>query len=232
MTLLEHCRTVRSQIEGRNALRLAHREAEAFRKRAEELKAAGDLIAIELDRLKVLQGKGVTVVKPPKPATARELLSQFSTRLETNFSDTGNDFGRLKRAVDKVAREVAASSGKALESVSRDLPAIEESFLNQVELIPGYADKVANIRQRRDILRRNLDLNSMDAQSLAQFLDKRDELRALADQLNPDEFPKEVLDFYKASRRGGVPLEKFTTVVRDWLDKKGQLKSVRVTIQN
>jgi hypothetical protein len=232
MTLLEHCRTVRSQIEGRNALRLAHREAEAFRKRAEELKGAREEIATELDRLIVLSDKGVTIQKPPIPATARELLGQFSTGLASDSPDMGKDFGRLKRAVDKVSREVSSASSKALESVNRDLPAIEESYLRQVEQIPGYAEKVANIRQRRDALLRNLDLKSMNAQSLAEFLDKRDQLRSLADQLNPEDFPKEVLDFFRASRQGGAPLEKFTTVVREWLDQRGQLKNVRVIIQH
>ena len=231
MTLLEHCRTVRSQIEGRNALRLAHREAEAFRKRAEELKGAREEIAAELDRLIVLRDKGVTIQRPPIPATARELLGQFSTGLASDSPDTGKDFGRLKRAVDKVAREVNSASSKALESVNRDLPAIEESYLRQVEQIPGYAEKVANIRQRRDALLQKLDLQSMNAQSLAEFLDKRDQLRSLADQLSPEDFPKEVLEFFKASRQGGAPLEKFTAVVREWLDQRGQLKNVRVIIQ-
>lgn len=231
MTLLEHCRNVRSQIEGRNALRLAHREAEAFRKRAEELKEVRDQLGSELDRLIVLRDKGVTVQRPPKPVTARELLSEFSTRLAASSPDTGKDFGRLKRTVDKVAREISTASSKALELVNRDLPTIEESYLRQVEQIPGYAEQVANIRQRRDALLQNLDLQSMNAQSLAEFLDKRDQLRAMADQLNPDDFPKEVLEFFRASRQGGAPLEKFTTVVREWLDQRGQLKNVRVIIQ-
>jgi hypothetical protein len=230
MTLLEHCRTVRFQIESRNALRVAHKEAEAFRNRAEELKQARDQIAAELERLIVLRDKGVAVVKPPIPSTARENLSEFSNRLATDTPDTGKDFGRLKRAVDKVAKEVAAAKSKALESVSRDLPAIEESFLRQVEQIPGYVEQVANIRQRRDALLRNLDLQSMNAQSLADFLGKRDQLRDLADHLKPDEFPKEVLEFFRATRQGGAPLEKFTSVVSEWLEQRGQLKNVRVTM--
>lgn len=230
MTLLEHCRTVRSQIESRNALQLAHKKAEAFRNRAEELKEARDQMATELDRLIVLRNKGVIVVRPPIPSTARDLLSEFSTRLATDTPDAGKDFGRLKRAVDKVARELSASNIKALELVSRDLPSIEESFLRQVEQIPGYAEQVANIRQRREALPRNLDLQSMNAQSLAEFLDKRDQLRDLADHLKPDEFPKEVLEFFKATRQGGAPLEKFTSVVSEWLEQRGQLKNVRVTM--
>ena len=129
-----------------------------------------------------------------------------------------------------MAKEVSTSKSKALELVNRDLPAIEESFLRQVEQIPGYVEQVANIRQRRDALLRNLDLQSMNAPSLAEFLDKRDQLRDLADQLKPDEFPKEVLEFFRATRQGGAPLEKFTSAVREWLEQRGQLKNVRVTM--
>ena len=230
MTLLERCRTVRTQIESRRCSAPCTPRGRGVSKPREELKAARDQIAAELGRLIVLRDKGVTVVKPPIPSTARDNLSEFSTRLATDTPDTGKDFGRLKRAVDKVAKEVSASKAKALETVSRDLPAIEESFLRQVEQIPGYADQVANIRQRRDALLRNLDLQSMNAQSLADFLDKRDQLRDLADHLKPDEFPKEVLEFFRATRQGGAPLEKFTSVVSEWLEQRGQLKNVRVTM--
>jgi hypothetical protein len=72
----------------------------------------------------------------------------------------------------------------------------------------------------------------MTAPELEEFLDRRDALKQLADQLNPEEFPKEVLEFFKAARRGGAPLEKFTSSVQEWLSQQDLLTSVRIVIQN
>jgi hypothetical protein len=55
-------------------------------------------------------------------------------------------------------------------------------------------------------------------------------VKTLADRLNPDEFPKEVREFFSAMRRGGAPLEKFTETVRQWLSDRDQLKNVRITL--
>jgi hypothetical protein len=53
----------------------------------------------------------------------------------------------------------------------------------------------------------------------------------LSDDLKPSEFPVEVLDFFKAGRQGqGAPLEKFTEGVKRWLEERGLLKNVRVTV--
>ena len=40
----------------------------------------------------------------------------------------------------------------------------------------------------------------------------------------------EVLEFFRAGRQGGAPLEKLTASVRQWLADRDLLKSVRVTV--
>ena len=231
MTLLERCQKVRAQIEQRNALHVAHKDAEAFRKRISEVFDMRKQLATELARLVVLQKKGVSVGKPPTPTSAVNLVQEVKNRLASNPGESGKDYGRLKRSIDKVHKDLSSVTEKALDAVNRDLPNIEESFLKQVELIPTYTMRVAHVREQRDRLLRGLDLKSMTADNLEQFLESRNALRALADQLNPDEFPKEVLEFFKAERQGGAPLDKFTTPVREWLAEKDQLKNVRVVIK-
>jgi hypothetical protein len=232
MTLPERCKNVRAQIERRNNLRVAHKGAEAFRARASELVGVRVEVVSELERIVVLRRKGLTVVKPPALTLTLEVLRECESALQTNPTESGKDYGRLKRSIEKVRKEVASTAEKALEAVNRDLPSIEEGFLKQVELIPAYAGQVARIREQRDRLQRGTNLQSMSAAELEQFLDRRNALRVLADQLNPEEFPKEVLDFFKAARHGGAPLDKFTPTVREWLSQRDQLKNVRVSIQH
>src|ERR1700730_6744080 len=232
MTVFERCKNLREQIAQRDGLRRADKEAEAFRARVGELRPVRAQLAADVERLEVLQRKGVAIIKPPLPTGALKVLRDCESGLAAVPAESGREFGRLKRAIDKVGEDLRSAANKALDAVTRDLPTIEESFLKQVELIPARKDQVARIREKRDALfkGKGLDLLSKTADDLEEFLDKRNELRALADELNPDEFPKEVLEFFKAVRQGGAPLDRLTDGVREWLAARGQLKDLRITI--
>lgn len=67
------------------------------------------------------------------------------------------------------------------------------------------------------------------AETLATYLKKSDALHALAERLKPVNFPKEVLDFFKAAQHR-APLEKFTEIVRDWLAARNHLNNIRLYI--
>lgn len=229
MNLLERSTNIRAQIVRRNELRRAHRDAEAFRERAGELRAGREAVVAELARVLVLKAKGVPVPKLPSPATTKTVLEECRAKLSENPAESGKDYGRLKRSIDKLAKDLRAVTEKAIELVRRDLPSVEEAFLKQVEVIPGYEIQVASIRQQRDALLNGTDPRT-SAEALEQFLDRREALRRLADDLKPDEFPSEVLDFFKAGRHGGAPLEKLTATVRQWLADRDLLRSVRVTV--
>ena len=230
MTLLDRCSDIRAQILKRNELRRAHKDAESFRERAAEVQIAREAVAAAVARVLVLRVKGVSVTKLPSAATAIAVLTECQSKLAENPGESGKDYGRLKKAVDKLGKDLLGVAERVIESVRRDLPTVEEAFLKQVEVIPGYAAQVASIRQQRDAILSGNDPTT-SAEALEQFLDRREALRRLADDLKPDEFPSEVLEFFKAGRQGGgAPLEKLTTNVREWLSDRDLLKHVRVQV--
>ena len=230
MTVLNRCANIGLQIQQRNELRRAHREAEAFRKRTSELKAGREVVDDAIARVVVLRTKDVVVGKPPSPDAVMRVLAECQAKLAENPVESGRDCGRLKRSVDKFGKDLLGIAEKALKSVQQDLPTVEEVFLKQVEVIPGYANRVGRIRQQRDALRNGNDPR-LSTETLEQFLDHREALRRLADDLTPDEFPKEVLEFFKAGRHGGgAPLERLTPSVRQWLSDRDLLKYVRVQV--
>jgi hypothetical protein len=232
MTLPERCRNVRAQISDRNRLKAAHQEADAFRMQLNAINPARTEIAAELTKLLVFKKRAILANKPPAPAVAQAILAECKQGLAASPNEIGKDFGKLKRALEKVRKDLVNARDKALEAISRTLPNIEESYLKQVEVIPGYQARVNRIRQERDRLHLGTTPSSMTAMQLEHFLDERDSLRQHAEELKPEEFPKEVLDFFSAARRGGIPIEKFTSSLKEWLSQRGQLKNVRVTILN
>lgn len=232
MTLPERCRNVRAQIDERNKVRVAHQEADAFRLQLNDLHPVRLEIASELAKLMVFKKRSMLVNKPPAPTTAQNVLNECKGGLENNPDEIGKDFGSLKRSLNKVRNDVIKARDKALEAVSRALPNIEESYLKQVEMIPAYKSRVEQIRLERDRLQQGTNPSVMSAQQLEYFLDTRDSLRQRAEALKPEEFPKEVLEFFSAARRGGIPLERFSSSLKEWLSQRDQLKNVRVTILN
>jgi hypothetical protein len=230
MVLLDRCTTLRTRIGKHEALRRAHKEAEAFRERASSLEETLRNLSVVMEKLEVLRLKGLEVTKLPDPTTALIAQDAYAAELLDGSSQGGN-YSHFKRSVDKVTREVGVAVTKALQTVKEGLPTIEEAFLKQVELIPAYAEQVARIRSERDVLFAKADPADMTPSELAKFLDKRDDLRKLADQLKPIEFPKEVLDFFRAARQqDGAPIEKLTETVRAWLEERDQMRNVRVRV--
>src|SRR5688572_366565 len=142
MTLLDRCTNIRSQILQRNDLRRAHKEAEAFRARRAELLAGREAVAEAVARVLVLKAKGVAVAKLPTATTAMAVLADCERTLAESPSESGKDYGRLKKSIDKLGKDLLGVAEKGIESVRRDLPTVEEAFLKQVEMIPGYAAQV------------------------------------------------------------------------------------------
>jgi hypothetical protein len=228
MALFDRCKSLRDRIAGHESLRRAHKQAEAVSNRANELVKVQRELSADMRRVKVLRAKGLEVPPLPSPAAALAARDDYAEELKGSFSEGGN-YRRLMRSLDRVARDLREAVTKALATVKRDLPTIDDGFLNLVALIPAHSEQVARIRNARDALFARADLASMSPEELKTFLDQLEDLRKDADSLSPTEFPKEVLDFFKAVRhRDGAPLEKLTETVRAWLEERDQLRNVRV----
>jgi hypothetical protein len=232
MTICVRCTALNQQITRRNSLRLAYKEAEVLRERAGWVRPLREQLNEDADKIRVLQRKGIAVVKPSGATAALDTLRQFEDSVSGNAPESGREFGRLKRAIEKLAESLGSSVNTVLKTVVPDLSSISEPILKQIELLPGRKEQVARIRTKREELfsGRSTSLEAKSSVDLESFLDNLNELRALADELSPQEFPKEVLEFFKAVRQGGAPLDKLTESVREWLAARGQLKDLRITI--
>jgi hypothetical protein len=228
--VLERCAILHERIQKRDAIRLSYRQTEVFRVRASEVRAAREEFDAAVARLRVLKARELLPRDVPSPERSAAIAQRCLTGLRADPTEIGNDYGHLKRSMEALTNNVLRAVDRRIDDVQRDLPSVDEAFLKQVETVPGFQAKVQSIRLRRQALLDGGDPRQ-SAEALARFLDTRKELRALADDLTPDEFPTEVLEFFRASRQGqGAPLEKFTGVVREWLAARGLTQYVRVTV--
>jgi hypothetical protein len=229
MSVSERCHALRSRIAERNSLLRANQDAEAIRARIQEFAQLRTTLELRVQQRAILTEHQIPGDKVRDPAQAIDMVKEVSRQVSENYDEASRQLGKLKRALGTLANDLTSVVTKAVQGLKGGIPASDEVFLKQVALIPTYEPKVAQIRAVRDaILNGNDPMGSSEA--LKHFLLNLGSLKAASDTLNPDEFPADVLKFFKAVRHAGARLEDLTPVVHDWLAQQNLLKHVRVTI--
>jgi len=230
MTVQERCKYLCDNISTYEQIRRACKDAEAFNLRAAEVKETRELFALPLAKVAVFRQSSVNTGKNPDATTALSLLQQCSELLDDS-NDLGKTYGSFKRSVSALLTKVEDCVARGIDAVERELPKVDETFLSQVDLIPGLRAQVAAIREKRDRLLKGKKLSEMNAGELRDFLQQRDLLKRDANNLDQVDFPKEVLDFFRAARQiDGAPFSKFTVSVEQWLKDRQLLDRLRLKI--
>jgi hypothetical protein len=229
MSISERCHALRSRIAERNSLLRAHQDAESIRARTEDFAQLRSALQLRIHQCAILTEHQVPRDSVRDPVQIIDTLKELSHQVCENYDEASRQLGRLKRTLGTLSNHLSSVVTKAVQDLKGGIPASDEVFLKQVELIPTYAPKVAQIRAERDaILDGNDPMASSDA--LKYFLLHLGSLKAASDTLNPDEFPADVLKFFKAVRHADARLDDLTPGVHDWLVQQNLLKHVRVTI--
>lgn len=229
MSISQRCRDLRSRIAERNRLLRAHQDAENVRARKDDLAQVRMGLQLRIEQRAILAQYSIPCGTLRDSDRIVATLEQVARDLSENYEEAIRQLGKLKRSLGTVSNHFTSVVTKAIQDVMGDIPAEDEIFLKQVELIPTYAAKVAEIRAERDAILDGSDPVS-SAEGLKHFLKHLGTLRAASDALNPDEFPPDVLKFFRSTRHGGARLDDFSPSVREWLTQKNLLKHVRVTI--
>ncbi len=231
MTVQERCERLRRDVSKHDQIRRAHKDAAAFTARAAELKETKDDFALTLSKIAVLRENNVNTGKQPDPNAALTLLEQCTKEIRGDSEDLGRVFGSLKKSVSALLTKLQGGLSRGIEAVEHELPKVDETFLSQVEQVPGLRAQVASIREKRDRLLKGKSLNEMTASELRDFLQQRDQLKKDANNLDRVDFPKEVLDFFRAARQGdGAPYVKFSSSVEKWLKDRQLLDRIRLRV--
>jgi hypothetical protein len=167
----------------------------------------------------------------PAVDTAQESRAVVRERLDTDPETltTGRGYATFIKRLDKINHTLRNQVSSAWSDLVRRHEGGDERFLAQVEQVPGQAEAVAAIRLARTELERASAQEPVSEEQYADFLGcSRNLQRALAG-LQPDDFPVEVLRFFKQAQSvGGAPLSLLTEDVRAWLERKGMLERLRI----
>ena len=229
--MLQQAQNLHARIDEYVRLAKAHKDASATRTRSDEVKELRDRISQTVARMRVMRDEGGVAFVVPDATSARETIAEYRAQLKVSDDEVGKVHNKLKRLTKKLHDDLEKTVDAAIGALEKSIPSIDETYLKEVEQIPGYATKVQEVRRERAALLSGRALSDMDATQLSVFLKRRTFVSSLAANLTPTEFPKEVREFFAAMKRGGgAPLDKFTEVVQEWLKERDQLKNVRITL--
>ena len=220
-----------SQLDAANR----HKEqASQLVARAQEVDQAADALCAALSNIQVLSDGGVLQPDevpgpPPDPFPNMHESVKETVHGDRMFDlSANNQYRPWLVCVNQWARDlrVVAENGWSnhKSSTRESLPG--DNFLNLVGSIPDRADSV---RQFKEICNRWQEFplpESAERMEAAHTLSQS--LKDHATELNPDDWPQDVLAFLEQAQRGGAELDLFTESVRQFLKDKNLLRNIRV----
>jgi len=222
--------SLRAEVERHAALTKAYKAAEGLRERTKELKEEREGLMLTVAKLAVLRDGAGASVGGVDVGAALQTAGDYVEHLKAASADSGKVHNKFRRSVEKVHKEVDKVLEKQFAEIEKSIPSIDETYLKQVELIPGYAGKVKTVRAEKQKLLSSVSLSEMEPLQLAEFLERREAVKTLSESLSPAEFPEEVRDFFGAMRRDAATLDKLTETVRQWLADRDLLKILRLRV--
>lgn len=229
-TLLDRMTSLRTEVERHTALTKAYKAADGLRERTKELKEEREGLMLTIAKLAVLRDGAGASVGDVDVGTAVQTAGDYVEHLKGASADSGKAHNKFRRSVEKVHKELDKALEKGLAEIEKSIPSIDETYLKQVELIPGYAEKVRAVRAAKQKLLSGVSFSDMAPSQLAEFLERREAVKTQSDSLSPAEFPEEVRDFFGAMRRDAATLDKLTETVRQWLADRDLLKILRLRV--
>ena len=229
-TLLSRIATLRDDVARHAELAKAYKAAAEIRERTVELKEEREGLTLTIAKLAVLRDGVDASFGGVALQAVVKVAAEYLERLKSAPDESGKDHNRLRRAVEKVHKDLDKVLAKRLGEIEKSIPSIDETYLKQVEQIPGFSEQVKAVRAARQELLNGASLSEMNPSQLAEFLERRETVKTLSDSLSPSEFPEEVRDFFVAMRRDAATLDKLTETVRQWLLDRDLLKSLRLRV--
>lgn len=230
MTVIkERCDALTERLERYKVLRQGQHKALGVGARRAELENLTTNLAAARAVSKVLMTHGHEAAgELPDGTKALSYLDRVAAKLDAD-PDTftsGRDYNLLLSKTEALTAELRGLNEERWNAVVQAHRLVDEAFLRQVAQVPGQAEVVAEIREAKAALDAASGLPTNE-ESYQGFVACSEELQARLKRLDPADFPKAVLAFFKAAQSPtGAALELFTVEVQAWLAARDLLPKV------
>ena len=231
------CSAARSLIERMSRVaevKELEMKAELLQERKNELSAARAKVSDKLSTSIVfLRNKCIGPGTAPEATKLREIAADLRNTLQEDPDSIVKKgiFKSLIKGLESLSNVLATHNQNAWKIETSKNPQTNDKFLSLVAQIPGYAAKVATLREARASLllaRGQPPTNQDEWDAYRQLVQK---VKELSEGLSPDRFPATALEFCIAAQSSnGAELHLLTGEVRSWLEEHGLIDDLRYSL--
>lgn len=234
--LLDRATGLADKIVRYQTLKSAAKQADMVRTRAEQVGPVATLVTQAGDALSRFEAAGIPVEFVPanakelseKAKTLREIASADPAMAHLPFNFSHDFINRLKgiaAGVDAVLQE------RWRRFVSENSPSGSDEVLDALDKLPQLRAGVAQIRQCRQKINALASSPPSDpTRAVTQLAEIAAEHQAAWSALTTDNLPPAVILFLRACAGEGAPVASLTDEVRNWLEARNLLSSLRIRI--
>lgn len=234
MTLIDRCKHLRVRITSAAEFHGRKSKAETIEDRRRRVSDVSPKVHASIDRAKVIREHGLPGPLPPCHAArvaCREAAVIVRAAASSGTPEDLDDaaWRRLTTAVDQDAAALELAVREAVDASQKPVRDLQVSGFEAVAVAFGKEAQVTRLKLDRQSLL-NESWHAKSATELRTLLVFRSNLLKAANELRDIDAPDVVKRFLDSARRAEATVGEFTPEVRSWLEQKGLLGQLRITL--
>ena len=189
----------------------------------------------QLQKAKVLFDQGVLDQSKLESIDAlKDKLHGLMEQVKQDHTEItkGSSYKNLLKGIRNLTLSIEQATTISWKAYSQLNNPIDQGFLDLVSRVPGYRDKVRDIRKMLDSIKDKGGRTPDSVEDLEEFNELRDRFSIMRAQLNPDDWPPEVLSFLqKAQNEMGAPYDELNDEVSKWMKDNDIYKNIRIVLR-
>jgi hypothetical protein len=234
VTIVERCAGLQARIEWSSELHTRKARAEAIGDRTLRVNFVRPKVTSAVERASVIREQGLPSALPPSHAATVACRDASATVRAAaaggKLADLDDDsWRRLAAAIDEEATALELAVRVAIDAAQRPVRDLDFAGFEAVAVAFGKGAQIAQLKMTRQSLI-NQSWYEKPASELRRLLASRADLLEAANELKNTDAPEDVKRFLDSARRGEATVVDLTADVRSWVEEKGLLGQLRITL--
>jgi hypothetical protein len=234
VTLVERCADLQARIAWSSELHTRRARAEAIGDRTLRVNSVRPKVTFAVDRANAIHEHGLPWALPPSHAATVACRDASATVRAAAAGGKPVDLDdgtwrRVTAAIDEEATALELAVRTAIDAAQKPVHDLEFAGFEAVAVAFGKGAQVTQLKMTRQSLL-NESWYGKPASELRRLLALTSDLLKAANELQNTDAPENVRRFLDSARRGEATIKDLTADVRSWLEEKGLLGQLRITL--
>jgi hypothetical protein len=234
VTLVERCERLQERIAWSSDLHARKAKAEGLADRTSRVSSLRPRVEGAVMRAKAIREHGLPATLPPCHLAVVACRDAAAALRENAGAGMPGELGdeawkRLTVAIDEDAKAFELAVRVAIDAAQKPVRDLQLAGFEAVAIAFGKEPQVAQIKMERQSLLAE-SWYGKTAAELRRILERSARLLETAAELRDTDAPEEVKRFLDRARRAEATFAELTTDVRNWLEQKGLVGQLRISL--